>query len=73
MKTGLFNTEDYPKKYAYNDYGMENPIEISEVEILNTFYFNWCLKMREKGMGDIISKERCIEDWVTIHHAWEIK
>ena len=49
---------------------------VSEEEIISGGYFDcWKEKMESKfGAGsELITKENCIEDWVVIHWAQEIK
>jgi hypothetical protein len=41
--------------------------------ILDTFYDYWSGKMLSLGKSPIITTENCIEDWVTIHWAVEVK
>ena len=49
---------------------------VSEEEIISGGYFDyWKSKMQIKFGADseLITKENCIEDWVVIHWAQEIK
>lgn len=49
---------------------------VSEEEIISGGYFDyWKSKMESKfGVdSELITKENCIEDWVVIHWAQEIK
>jgi hypothetical protein len=43
----------------------------SEEQILKYFYTYWSTKMIEAGKGDDISKESCLDDWITVHWATE--
>lgn len=47
----------------------------TEDYILETYWPWWRDRMTEKGdvPCEFITKERCIDDWVTIHYAEEIK
>jgi len=46
----------------------------SEEQILKSSYYkNWVLKMTQANKHDLISNERCIEDWCTVHWATEAK
>lgn len=45
----------------------------TEEQILKSYYIYWSTKMIENGLGNDISKERCIEDWCVVHWAWEVK
>lgn len=43
----------------------------SEDQIIKSYYAYWFHKMCEANKHDLISNERCIEDWVTVHWAME--
>lgn len=43
----------------------------TEEQILKSYYSYWFHKMCEVNKHDLISNERCIEDWVTVHWAME--
>ena len=51
------------------------PIErvFTDEEILATYYAYWQERMRHVGKADQISPENCIEDWVVVNWAEEIK
>ena len=63
------------KYYSYNEIDLdplnESIVTVSEQQILDSFYNFWVEKMKKVGKESLISKEKCIEDWVTIHWAWE--
>lgn len=66
------------KHYAYNEPGGERGeiLELvvkTEEEILGSEWESWCEKMvsRYGPNSELITKENCIEDWVTTHYAWE--
>ena len=63
------------KYYSYNEIDLdplnESIVTVSEQQILDSFYDFWVEKMKKIGKESLISKEKCIEDWVTIHWAWE--
>lgn len=42
---------------------------LSEKEILDEYWDYWTGKMKEVGKEDVISEERCIEDWCILHFA----
>lgn len=44
---------------------------LSEEQVLKSYYKYWLKKMILAGKDDEISEERCIEDWIFIHWAWE--
>lgn len=61
------------KTYLYNELGHENPIEITEEEILKVYWKYWSSRMRLKGLDNLISHRMCILDWIEINWAWEEK
>ena len=40
-------------------------------QILKSYIKHWSMKMIQAGLGDTITEERCIEDWITVHWATE--
>ena len=58
------------KKFKYQD--QEGEHIITEDEIITQYYPYWCNQMKKVGKGNEISIENCIEDFLTIHWAWEI-
>lgn len=44
----------------------------TEEEILDHYYEHWKRGMISVGKRHLISKERCIEDWATVHWAWRL-
>jgi len=40
-------------------------------QILKLYYTYWSKKMIESGNSHLVSEERCIEDWITIHWGQE--
>lgn len=61
------------KTYLYNELGQSNPIRITEEEILKRYWVYWKSRMEDVGLDNLISKEMCISDWITVHWAWEEK
>lgn len=68
------------KHYSYNEYDSDHPnggfvITKSEKEIVEEFYDYWYEKMVKKFGKEHVDanyvKLDCIDDWVTIHWAWE--
>jgi hypothetical protein len=53
------------------EFGQDVVETFTEEQILKSYYTYWSTKMIENGKGDDISKEKCIEDWCTVHWAWE--
>ena len=45
----------------------------TEKQIIESYWTYWCTRMIDSGHGDMISTERCIEDWCTVHWAVEAK
>ena len=59
------------RSYMYADPGGE--YILTEEQIYNEYWDYWCIQMRRVGKEDMISKERCLEDWITVNWAWEVK
>lgn len=61
--------------YLYNELDFEEPIEITEEDILHQYWDTWYLLMARKYGKDhkLITNENCIKDWLDIHWAWEKK
>jgi hypothetical protein len=59
--------------YCYDEPSVDQVQEITEGEILKEFWPWWYQKMVDKyGEGhELITEQNCIEDWCTIHWAWE--
>jgi len=52
----------------------EHPeIIITEDEIFMEYWPFWKERMQKLGRHHLISRENCIQDWVTIHWAVEVK
>jgi hypothetical protein len=49
---------------------------VSEIEIKETYYPYWydkmCAKFGKEHVDAIYSFEQCLEDWKTVHWAWEV-
>lgn len=65
MRTWRFNTMD--------EHG--NPItnDITDAEILETYGPWWRGAMERAEKHGFISDENCIDDFVVVHWAWEVK
>lgn len=64
------------RTFAYNEIGENNePIikTFTEEEILKTYYPWWKSELESLGRSNLVSEENCIEDWVVINWAWEVK
>jgi hypothetical protein len=53
------------------EFGQNVQETFSEQQIIDSYYKYWFGKMVEAGKVDIATRERCIEDWITVHWAWE--
>lgn len=58
------------KKYRYIDPWTDRTL--TEDEIIQDYWDWWTFKMHEVGKESEISRELCIEDWITTHWAWEV-
>jgi len=45
----------------------------TEDQIIKSYYTYWSTKMLENNHKAEISRERCIEDWCTVHWAWAVE
>ena len=64
------------KYYAHWDQGTpEEPVILTEGQILQNYWPYWEEQMVKKYgmMSDLISEANCIEDWVVVNWAWEVK
>jgi hypothetical protein len=61
--------------FAFQDLGQPNGIFItSEDAIRKEWYSFWLNQMNKKfGAGVVYSFEDCLQDWIVINYAWEIK
>jgi hypothetical protein len=46
---------------------------LTEEEVLKSYFPYWSERMTEVGKERLISKESCIEDWMIVHWAVEIR
>jgi len=63
------------RKFQYgeiDDDGNDVLVTVTEEEIISIYGPYWEKQMVMVGKGMLISKERCIEDWVIINWAYEI-
>ncbi len=64
------------KYWTYVEPGKEGKEEyrtLSEKRILADYFPYWSKRMREVGREHLITKQNCIDDWVTLHWAWRGK
>lgn len=67
--------------YSYNEY-FENPntnpvVTVSEQEIRDSYYPFWyekmCKKFGKEHVDETYSFEDCLDDWIVVNWAWEVK
>lgn len=58
-------------RYRYQDQGGE--YEVTRSEILKEYFPWWIEQMRKAGKADLISEDRCVEDFCVVHWAWKIE
>lgn len=62
--------------YSYSDQSSEDPITLSEDDIIAQYWSHWSeqakyYNTRLKGEYKTpITKDNCIEDWIVIYWAW---
>jgi len=73
------------KKYAYdepNKDGSNNHVEMTEQEIIDAYWQHWVNRMsraihrkntKAYGKPELITRENCIDDWVVVNQAYEVK
>ncbi len=66
------------KVYCYNDWDESNqPVvkTITDQQILYEYWDHWESKMAAKygDTHELITHERCVEDWIICNWAWEKK
>jgi len=44
-----------------------------EDQIMEEFWGHWSVQMIKAGKSHLITRENCIEDWIVVHWATEIK
>lgn len=59
------------RKWKYIDPSGE--YEKTESDILAKYFECWSARMKKTGREHLISEERCIEDWVVVNWAQEVK
>jgi hypothetical protein len=64
------------KKYTFvemSETGAAIDVIMTEQEIIDYYFDYWSNQMRKVGKENMISNERCIEDFCAVHWATEIK
>ena len=70
--------------YCYNEFSNDENgevigevVTVSEEEIKDNYFPYWYNKMCQKYGKEIVNEkysfEDCLEDWITVHWAWESK
>ena len=72
MKKYRYNEPEYDKQGNMLD---SDPKEITEEQILSEYWDYWSGQMIKKYGKDhhLITKQNCIEDWIIVNWAWEVK
>ena len=53
--------------------GKEDYRTLSEQQILKEYFPYWKKRMKEVNKEHLITRQNCIDDWVTLHWAWKGK
>jgi hypothetical protein len=53
------------------EYGQHVQETWNNEQILKFYWKHWNVKMFQSGNGDLVTEERCIEDWIITHWAEE--
>lgn len=65
--------------YSFNEYDESggSVVTMSEEDVRNEYYPYWykkmCQKYEQSYVDEHYSFEDCLEDWITVHWAWEVK
>ena len=68
--------------YSYNEYTVDPPyinvvVTFSEEDVRKTYYPFWyekmCKKYGKEHVDATYSFEDCLDDWVVVNWAWEVK
>jgi hypothetical protein len=68
--------------FSYNEYDPDHPdggyvVTKSEEEIVKEYHSFWygemCEKFGKEHVDATYSSDDCIQDWIVIHWAWEVK
>lgn len=61
------------KIYAYCEQGRDYPFIFTSTHIIKNYYPWWCTAMKKVNKEHLINEETCIEDFLVVNWAWEIK
>jgi len=53
------------------EFGQHVQETFSEDQIIKSYYSYWFMKMCQANKNGLISRERCIDDWIVVHWAVE--
>lgn len=63
------------KTYQYDEYDPDGGriVTITEDEIIEKYWDYWCEQMRRVRKSHMIFRENCIDDFIVVYWAWEVK
>ena len=67
---------DLDRMWAYDEpYELlgNRHVEMSERQILDTYFGQWSKEMDRAGMIVMVTPENCIVDWIVVNWAYEVK
>lgn len=59
------------RRFKYIDLAGEHTV--TEGDIIKDYYPYWKMKMKAANKNHLISRENCIEDWIVVNYAFEVK
>ena len=63
--------------YKYNEYEDREPTLITEQEIRSEYWPEWyscmCKKFGKETVDSEFTFEDCLQDWIILNWAWEVK
>ena len=71
MKTWRYN-EPQPDPTKQQPY-VNKVITVTDDEIIDMYWGWWKKQIKKVGRHHLLTRENCIQDFVTEHWAWEIK
>lgn len=70
---------DRVRYFSFNEFDATHGqvVTVSENDILREYYPNWydkmCAKFGKEHVDATYSFEDCLDHWVIVHYAWEVK
>lgn len=58
------------KIWKYSEYGEDNPVEVMEQEVIDTYYTSWKERMLSKGITERLSEDDFLDEWIVVNWAW---